>query len=69
MGGRTISEDFICECGVKYRFECETIFGGTAPRSFTHPCGKGEEKVLPGRLVAWWEEHAGSWVLMGQYRQ
>lgn len=60
--------EYVCECGRKIRVDSEFIAGPFAPQAYQHNCGKDEEHLLPGPIIASWEERGGTWVIVGKYR-
>lgn len=54
--------EYRCKCGVNIRVGAQIIFGPFATPEYQHECGKDETHILPGPIVAAWEERSGQWV-------
>lgn len=56
-------DEYLCACGVRVRVDIETFQQSFASAEFEHNCGKDTAAhVLPGRVLAVWEERSGQWV-------
>jgi hypothetical protein len=61
-----VEDVFECECGVKCRVHFEDLGPTFSSQPFQHPCGRGQEKWMPGRIFGAWEERVGQWIFIPQ---
>ena len=60
--------EYVCKCGAKCRVDVEVFLGASVGGETFRHCRNDEAHLIPGPIIAKWEEHDGSWVIVEKYR-
>jgi hypothetical protein len=57
--------EYLCNCGVRCRVDVKVILGPSAGGESVQHCKDDETHLIPGPIIAMWEEHGGQWMRTG----